>query len=38
MMDLGIDTVARAASELLAQTAADPPIPAPTHADTDQHD
>jgi ADP-heptose:LPS heptosyltransferase len=36
MMDLGIDTVARAATELLAQTAHDPPAPATTHADTDQ--
>ncbi|HSZ52674.1 MAG TPA: glycosyltransferase family 9 protein [Caulobacteraceae bacterium] len=38
MMDLGIDTVARAATELLAQTADEPPIPSPTHADTDQDD
>ena len=36
MMDLGIDTVARAATELLAQTADDPPTPATTHADTNQ--
>ncbi|HEY2051585.1 MAG TPA: glycosyltransferase family 9 protein [Caulobacteraceae bacterium] len=37
MMDLGIDTVARAASELLAQTAADPQYPPPTHADIEKN-
>lgn len=38
MMDLGIDTVARAAKELLAQTAEGPPVPPPTHPDTEQDD
>jgi ADP-heptose:LPS heptosyltransferase len=37
MMDLGIDHVARAARDLLAETAGDPPAPPPIHTDTERN-